>query len=243
PVLGLRAPDDEPDGTTLEQLAAFHVAALREVRPAGPYLLAGWSTGGLLAVEIARQLRTLGEEVPAVALFDTHLPPGDRPAMADRDDLPVLMRFAAEVARQLGASATGAFADFIGRPAAEQRAVVVEAMVRGGLLPHQGRDDGFDRLLRVFTRNSVAVDGYRMRRGDQRTVLFRAAEAGPAQELAQQWRPWTGELDVHVVPGDHHSMLRSPGVTTLAGLLRAELDRMDRPVHDGQVDTGGVTNV
>ena len=43
---------------------ARYAAAIREVQPAGPYRIAGWSMGGIVAYEMARQLEALGEEVP-----------------------------------------------------------------------------------------------------------------------------------------------------------------------------------
>ncbi|HYU36111.1 MAG TPA: thioesterase domain-containing protein, partial [Thermoanaerobaculia bacterium] len=84
PVWALQAPADLP--STLEQLAAGHVAALRAARPEGPYRLAGWSFGGVVAFEMARQLRSAGVEVSLLALVDSRAPgsidiPGDLPSL------------------------------------------------------------------------------------------------------------------------------------------------------------------
>ena len=56
---------------SMEQIAAGFVQRIETVQPRGPYLLAGWSFGGTLAIEVARQLRAAGKDVPLVALFDT----------------------------------------------------------------------------------------------------------------------------------------------------------------------------
>jgi thioesterase domain-containing protein/acyl carrier protein len=72
PVWALQAPADLP--ATLEELAAGHVTALRAAQPEGPYHLAGWSFGGVVAFEIARQLRAAGAEVALLALIDTRAP-------------------------------------------------------------------------------------------------------------------------------------------------------------------------
>jgi thioesterase domain-containing protein/acyl carrier protein len=63
----------EPD-QTIEAMAARYVAALREAQSAGPYLLGGWSVGGVVAYEMACQLREMGEEIGFVALIDARLP-------------------------------------------------------------------------------------------------------------------------------------------------------------------------
>jgi thioesterase domain-containing protein len=55
----------------IEQMAARHVAELRKVRPHGPYRLGGFCVGGLIAFEMARQLRAAGETVERVIAIDS----------------------------------------------------------------------------------------------------------------------------------------------------------------------------
>ncbi len=57
--------------TTVSALAACYIDAIRDVQPDGPYYLAGYSAGGFVAWEIARQLRRTGDEVAFVGLLDT----------------------------------------------------------------------------------------------------------------------------------------------------------------------------
>ena len=61
------------------ELVVEYLAAMRKVQPHGPYHLAGVSFGGVLAYEVARQLREAGEEVRTLALLDTILPASMRP--------------------------------------------------------------------------------------------------------------------------------------------------------------------
>ncbi|MCF3940187.1 amino acid adenylation domain-containing protein [Gordonia sp. GW1C4-4] len=78
PVFGLQLPElidasrDMPD--TVAALAARNVATLREVQEHGPYRLVGWSLGGVIAHEIARQLVDAGEEVTQLVLLDPRTP-------------------------------------------------------------------------------------------------------------------------------------------------------------------------
>jgi thioesterase domain-containing protein/aryl carrier-like protein len=58
---------------TIETMALDMVSMLRHVQPRGPYRLAGYSSGGMLAYAMADQLLNLGEEVSFVGLIDTHL--------------------------------------------------------------------------------------------------------------------------------------------------------------------------
>lgn len=73
PVLGLAFRGDRPATGrihSVDELADRHLADLLAVRPHGPFVLLGYSAGGTLAVEVARRLRALGEDVPLVVLLD-----------------------------------------------------------------------------------------------------------------------------------------------------------------------------
>jgi amino acid adenylation domain-containing protein len=55
--------------STVEEMAAAHIQSLRTVQPEGPYLLGGFCNGGLVAYEMARQLRAQGQEVDLLVLI------------------------------------------------------------------------------------------------------------------------------------------------------------------------------
>lgn len=78
PVYGLQArgldPQQAPD-TTVEEMASTYVEVVRLVQPRGPYALAGYSLGGLVAFEMAQRLSDAGELVDTVALIDSYLDP------------------------------------------------------------------------------------------------------------------------------------------------------------------------
>ena len=56
--------------TTVEELAAYYIKAIQALRPNGPYNFLGFSFGGLVAFEMARQLHDRGEVVGVLALLD-----------------------------------------------------------------------------------------------------------------------------------------------------------------------------
>jgi amino acid adenylation domain-containing protein len=77
PFYGLQAQglDGQPIArTSVEAIAAYYLEEMRKVQPHGPYLLGGYSFGGVAAYEMARRLRAAGEEVDLVALFDAPNP-------------------------------------------------------------------------------------------------------------------------------------------------------------------------
>jgi thioesterase domain-containing protein/acyl carrier protein len=76
PVYGMALPklSDLPKPFTVTDIAANLVEALSESGVQGPYCLAGWSTAGVIAYEMAQQLRARGQEVALLVLFDTNNP-------------------------------------------------------------------------------------------------------------------------------------------------------------------------
>ena len=69
---GLLGGDDPHDD--LVEAARDYIAEIRQVQPKGPYMVGGFSGGGLAAYEIAQQLKDEGEEISALIMLDTPLP-------------------------------------------------------------------------------------------------------------------------------------------------------------------------
>lgn len=74
PVYAVPWPAVEEKPATMSDMAASAVALIREVQPQGPYHLAGYSSGGVLAYAIAEQLQSAGEAVAFTGLIDTLRP-------------------------------------------------------------------------------------------------------------------------------------------------------------------------
>jgi thioesterase domain-containing protein len=72
---------------SIEEMADRYLESVRRVRPVGPYLLGGWSFGGVLAFEMARRLTAQGHTVPLLALIDSRaaLPRGEGREWSDAD--------------------------------------------------------------------------------------------------------------------------------------------------------------
>jgi amino acid adenylation domain-containing protein len=103
PVYGIqcqRLIDPAHRETSLTVMAAAYLKLIQARQPAGPYLLLGWSLGGALAMEIARQLETAGETVAFLGLIDSYVAELDNDDHADDETNAEL---AAEVLRKLQA--------------------------------------------------------------------------------------------------------------------------------------------
>ena len=75
PIYGLQAKGTDgtaPPLARIEDMAQFHLDAIRNVQPRGPYALIGYSLGGVVACEIAQRLSASGEEVALLAMIDSY---------------------------------------------------------------------------------------------------------------------------------------------------------------------------
>ena len=109
PVYGLQ-PRGLEDGkepiSDLEEMAAFYVDAIRRFRPRGPYRLGGWSFGGVVAWEMARQLHAAGETVDLLAMLDTSPLTAEAIEADPRDAAEVMMQTIGGYAGWMAASAS-----------------------------------------------------------------------------------------------------------------------------------------
>src|SRR5262249_39074683 len=81
--------DTQEAVSDVETMAEQYIEAMRRVQPVGPYQLGGWSMGGIVAFEMARQLHALGQSVSLLALLDTVLP--DYRARSLKENDPALL--------------------------------------------------------------------------------------------------------------------------------------------------------
>jgi amino acid adenylation domain-containing protein len=135
---------------SIDAMAERYLAALRRRFPGGPYHLGGWSFGGRVAFEMARRLRTEGEEVALLALLD--IAPDPSPGPHGRaDDDPAL------VARAVGADLGLSAADLAGLDDAGQLARIVERAAAAGRLPADFPPSRAAGMFRVFKANLQAA--------------------------------------------------------------------------------------
>jgi thioesterase domain-containing protein len=227
PVYGLRVPDPEPPLERIEEMATAYVAAVREVAPAGPWHLAGWSMGGLVAFEMARQLRAAGQEVGLLALIDSYLAVDGRVAtgwtLPERIGLFARDLFGAG-GRDL--PLPGADDPVWGLPPEDLFRELHGRALQAGILPDDFELPALRRTFEVFSANLDAMECYSGGPYDGSVLLVRPEAASASEpDSTAVWRRLAGSLRVEVCPGDHYSLVRLPGAARLAELLRESLER------------------
>ncbi|WP_018680185.1 amino acid adenylation domain-containing protein [Actinokineospora enzanensis] len=212
---------DEEPSTDLVAMAHRYVRELRDVRPAGPYLLAGWSFGGNVAVEMAALLESQGERVDFVGVLDARDFAKDATERwyADTDEL---SRFA--LVQGVG---KGRLAD---ADADTVRTLLTAHLTDQNRLPDSADSHTVRRMIDVFTADGRAADGYRATTAATADLwLFRTRERHPTLTNPvvdpSSWRRRTrGALHVVDIPGNHHDLAGPPHVDELARLMRRAIE-------------------
>jgi amino acid adenylation domain-containing protein len=228
----------EPD-TRVEDIAARYIEALLSVQPQGPYLLGGHSGGGWVAFEMAQQLQKQGHRVDLVAILDNQAPvPGNNAVDVDGDgdEATWLVIIASQIERWLGKKLEVTYEDLQPLPPDEQLNYFKERLKTVNLLPHEASTTQARGFLQVFKANSKALVHYHLQSFyPTRITLLRASEFHPedttlpTENLLEDptwgWGQLSAEpVEIHVVPGDHLTMMAEPHVQVLAERLRACLD-------------------
>jgi acyl transferase domain-containing protein/thioesterase domain-containing protein/acyl carrier protein len=217
--------EDEPH-RSVKEAARDYIAEIRQVQPHGPYMLGGFSGGGITAYEIAQQLTAEGEEVAALIMLDTPLPQRRELTRADR------------IAIQMQELKAGGFAYPFTWLARRIRWEVAKR--------RQKQDDAGDSP--VFHNAAIeaafldSVASYHLQPWLGPLTLFRPPLLGKWQvgdgrlvnsERAyvthdNDWTEWAPGLQVFEVPGDHDSMVLEPNVRVLAARMGMVIEAADR---------------
>ncbi len=258
PVYAIRAATHRDTGrrrfdheVSVEALAASYIAEIKAIQPHGPYHLGGACFGGVVAFEMAQQLRRAGDVVGSpVLLFDAFIGKIDE---GWRDYAVRALRSAAE---RIGADPSVSATELM-------RVLATRAVTRPGdvlpLVPLTARSlyrraraklrrlqvpaelsepappdvtGGIDheqlRTMREFLDASLRlVSAYEPQPYPGSAVLLKANGGLDPEPL---WRPWVADgLEVHLSPGSHLDMMEEPWVEHTAKIVRDALARGAAP--------------
>lgn len=196
--------DDAVPHATIEAMATACIDELLALSPRGPWVLGGHCFGGVVALEMTRQLESAGCEVARLVLIETIPPP----------------LAAGAAASAAGAAATAAL-EAHGRSVLE--ALAARTANHAALLDA----DVAQRVRTVIERHLGAAVAYRARPVRAGADLFRTAQCSGAVQAG--WLPIAaGGLVDHAIPGDTFSLLQPPHVTAVGRSIGHALRAADR---------------
>lgn len=209
---------------TIDAMATAYLEAIRARQPQGPYQLCGYSFGGLVALEMAKQLRKAGDEVCFLGMIDT-LP------NVRRWPIDVWLRY---ILRRLIRRAHGLttvpirqWLPYIATHLARAHRLLTWRLRASEhaapILPTES--PGVPAHVGAVMRSAVGASArYRPTRYPGKLTLLRPAESNPDFAHPEDyWRRHAQELQLLLIPGAHGSILSEPNVTVAAQLLTASM--------------------
>ncbi len=207
---GLEEPQDN-----VEDMARYYLAELKEVQPHGPYIFIGYSIGGMVALEMARQLSEDGESIALLVMVDTfphsrYLAPGQRLSLLAQRT----RRRISKIKQHPPLEALSYLTRGI-----ERRLHLFGVYSRSSLTSETSPLAFAQTALRVMPKAYVALAHYRPRFYPGKIKFVKAAgDSFFPQDPRSVWGKLVAELEVEKVPGDHSEIVTTH-FETLAPVL------------------------
>jgi len=209
----------EPYHTSVEEMAGYYVEAIRKVQAEGPYRLVGYSFGGAVAFEVARQITAQGGAVSLLGMFDTiewHYMEQVKKSLGFRERLGVYKtQFNVDM---LDENPLRSLWKRVKSKSSRMLSRIFPGLVRP--VPPSGGT--------IEDVNALAGANYRPDVYPGRLTLFRSTARGPLHG-DDEFLGWGGlaaeGIEVHHIPSTHLDILQEPGVRVLSDKLRECLDR------------------
>ncbi|GAB3904436.1 hypothetical protein GCM10028803_33870 [Larkinella knui] len=228
PVYGLQAKginsDDQPLDS-IEAIAAYYIDAIMAKNPDGPYALAGYSFGGIIAFEMSKQLKERGKEVKLLAMFDSY---ADQSNFYDPwinrlwNDSTALLKerlYILTLLRRYPRETISTKIDSVKRKANQ--------LYRRIRYNEDYMKVFHGNYYKVNETNIIAARNYRLVPQEIKITLFRAEKQLAYKEDFEflGWKPFALKgVEVHQVPGDHVNLFTPPNDKAFARMLQKVLD-------------------
>ena len=222
PVFGLQAiglDGGKISVSSIQEIATHYVSEVVKHNPDGPYALGGYSIGGFIAVEMARQLEAMGKEVKLLAIFDT-----DADIAREREPWHIIMP---KVAKRY-------MPKFLGgtKSLGKQLIYVFNnklATIKGklGLVKKAESDEYYALLDSIIKQYLAALDTHKLEPVNHNIHLFKADvnDHYNDDEIYLGWKKYTTkEVKRYEVPGNHLTMMALPHVPELGKALQKALN-------------------
>ncbi|MEO1625385.1 MAG: amino acid adenylation domain-containing protein [Bacteroidota bacterium] len=212
----------------IEDIAAHYLSEILQQNPEGPYAIAGYSFGGLIAFEMARQLQKMGKEMAMLGVFDTVVRQSIT-GQAHNGYYQQLSNLGKKVAWNISLLARRPLDGLRYKSKSLHRRWKrwkYQLLQADAKTEEQAGVEEFG--ARVDQKNKLAFERYRITAYDGDLHLFRAVERRFYVDDFEYlgWHPFIeGEISIHEVPGDHLHLFNPPHGETFAKTLQQTLDR------------------
>ena len=237
PFYAIRSPGQNGETaplTCIKEMAKLYIKEIKTIQPQGPYLLGGYSFGGLVAFEMARQLKEQGQEVSLLALLDCY-------AQESLKYLPLHNRFLQHFRNFVSIGPDYFFNKFKTLRTRIMYRLLKDETMKNNYFHHLTSTKYFYNLINEFPNYTVedlklwenlykanlqASSNYIPSVYAGKITVFRA-KIDPTQDFYQSvpkcgWSELSNqEIEVYDCTGDHYTFIEEPHVQSLARQLQS----------------------
>ena len=204
---------------SIQQIASYYVGEVIKHNPSGPYAVGGYSIGGFIAVEMARQLEAMNKEVKMLAIFDT-----DADNAREREPW---YKIQPKVFKRYLPKFLGGKKSMTEQIAAKFRDKTNALKDKAGLAPKAESAEYFAMLDVIIVRYFEALKNYQLEPVNNNIYLFKADfnDHYNDDEIYLGWKKYTAkEVKRYQVPGNHLTMMMPPNVPELGKAVQDALN-------------------
>ncbi|MCC5604893.1 non-ribosomal peptide synthetase [Nostoc favosum] len=222
---------DIPEIMSVEETATRYLQEICKVQPNGPYLLGGHCYGGVLAFEMAQQLRRQGQTVDLLVVMDTILSETPIESIKD-DDAKFLLRMAESIKTDNNVDFSVTFEELQYLSLNEQLDLINQ---KANYIFSDTEVEDFLNYYKLFKAHVQAMRDYVASVYPDKITLFRASQKIIHDFESTEFNtddPLLGwskcsiqPIQLIEVPGDHFSMFVEPHIQELAKQLRICIDK------------------
>ncbi|MEA5567017.1 amino acid adenylation domain-containing protein [Anabaena sp. UHCC 0399] len=229
PCYGLQAQGfygEEEPLTRIEDMASLYVKTIREFQPQGPYQVGGWSFGGVVAYEVAQQLKRQGQEVSLLAILDSYVP-----ILLDKqkpiDDVYLVGVLSRVFGGMFGQDNLVTLDEIQDLSLEAKINYIIDKARQAKIFPPGVERQNNRRILDVLVGTLKATYAYKRQPYPGKVTVFRAREkhimaADPTLVWVELFSVMAAdEINIIDVPGNHYSFVLEPHVPVLAQRLKA----------------------
>lgn len=229
PLYGLQPADlngVQQDIKTMADIAGHYVDEIIEHNPNGPYAIAGYSFGGYVAIEMARQLTALGKEVKMLGIFDTdaenafyNKPWRVKLPRKIKRQVPKLLWILKSFFKDPLNTLSYQYNLFLNR--------TYKVLYQLGLKKDPKNEGVYSHINEINQKHQEAFKAYYMEPFNNRIYLFKAEKRVYFVDDFKylSWHKYARNgVKVFDVPGDHATMLHQPNVSEFGKKLQEALN-------------------
>lgn len=213
--------DGKKEGfTSVQDIAASYVTELRKIQPRGPYYLGGFSSGGIIAFEMAQQLLKTGEQVALLSLIDSVNQVKNQKQSFFRDRFENL---AAAPASYLNGVL---FKKLAGRAGQSESGLdTQENLSNQTVISPNFRSVIFESYLKEL------IDNYEISPFSGSILLITSTESGtlgPYASVDRGWKGYSLSLKIHEIQGDQTALITEPNAKKVVNALLGHIDAVSK---------------